>query len=77
MNKKSILTLLAKAERLTGHTPSMAAHVVHKDCLRDDFILSIVERVLSSNSNQEERTEAMLRLLGSYGVGTVVMDRLV
>ena len=77
MNKKNILSLIAKAERLTGHTPSMAAHIVRKDCLEDDFILAMVERVLSSNSNQEERAEAMFRLLGSYGVGTIVMDRLV
>ena len=75
--QKNIRRLLARVERDAGHCPSVASHTVIKNCLEDAYLLSIVETVLSSNSNQYERAEAMCRLLGSYGVGTIVMGRLV
>jgi hypothetical protein len=77
MNQKNLRRTLARVERDAGHTPAMASHIIHKDCLTDPFIAMMVDIVLSRNSNQYERAEAMCRLLGSYGVGTVVMDRLV
>jgi hypothetical protein len=77
MNQKNLRRTLARVTHDAGHCPAMASHVVYKDCLNDPFIEMMVDIVLSSNSNQYERAEAMCRLLGSYGVGTVVMDRLV
>jgi hypothetical protein len=77
MNPKNLRRTLARVERDAGHTPAMASHIIHKDCLDDPFIAMMVDIVLSSNSNQYERAEAMCRLLGSYGVGNIVTGRLV
>jgi hypothetical protein len=57
-------------------TPAMAANVLLKE-MPDPFIEMMVETVLASGTSQQERAEALCRLLGSFGVGSIVEGRLV
>jgi hypothetical protein len=57
--------------------PETSAQQLLKNMKDDAFIGMMVQRVLESGSSQDERAEALCRLLGSYGLGTIVTDRLV
>lgn len=69
--------LLGRVEREDGHTPSLAAYVLLKDTVDDAFVADLVETVLRADTPTRDRAEAMCRLLGTYGVGSVVKGRLV
>lgn len=57
--------------------PETTARQLLANMEADAFIGMMIQQVLDSGSSQDERAEAMCRLLGSYGVGTIVTDRLV
>jgi hypothetical protein len=58
-------------------TPAGAGNVLLKEMETDPFIEMMVETVLAGGTSQQERAEALCRLLGSFGVGSIVEGRLV
>lgn len=77
MTDKKLKQLLDGVVVMGGHTPAMAGQVLYRDILTDRFVAQLLDVVLASNTDQKTRTEAVCRLLGTYGVGTVVEGRLV
>lgn len=66
---------LREVIRSGGTLPELAARTVLKD--DDEFMLELVASVIDSKTSQRQRVEDLCRLLGSYGVGTIVEGRLV
>lgn len=57
-----------------GLTPSEAARTVLLES--DKWVLTLIQEATSSQGTVSTRTEALCRLLGTYGVGTIVHGRI-
>lgn len=68
---------LCQVEEYDGHTPALAAGVLLRTMAEDEWVADMVETVLRGDTSQRERAEAMCRLLGTFGVGSIVEGRLV
>ncbi len=77
MDTKRVKQIIRAVVRDDGHTPAMAGEVLLRDLQDDEFVAMILSECLASSTPQRQRAEAICRLLGTYGVGTVVEGRLV
>jgi hypothetical protein len=77
MKKANYLRAVERVASSGLTVPETTARQLLANMKDDAFIGMMVQLVLESGSSQDERAEAMCRLLGSYGVGTIVTDRLV
>ena len=77
MKKANYLRAVERVASSGLTVPETTARQLLANMKADAFIGMMVQLVLESGSSQDERAEAMCRLLGSYGVGTIVTDRLV
>jgi hypothetical protein len=77
MDTKRVKQIIRAVVRDDGHTPAMAGEVLLRDLQEDRYVAMILSECLASNTPQRQRAEAICRLLGTYGVGTVVEGRLV
>ena len=75
MNTEGTKKTLRQVEIRGGHVPSIAAHSVLTE--GDPLVLLLIEETLDTKNTKAERAEALCRLLGTYGVGTIVAGRLV
>jgi len=68
---------VAWVHRNGGLVASDGAKVLTAEMKQDPFVEMMVQIVLAPNSTNTERAEALCRLLGSFGVGSIVEGRLV
>jgi hypothetical protein len=60
-----------------GLVASDGAKVLTAEMELDPFVGMMVQRILATDTPQTERAETLCRLLGSFGVGTIVHGRMV
>ena len=60
-----------------GLVASDGAKVLTAEMEQDPFVGMMVQRILATDTTQTERAETLCRLLGSFGVGTIVHGRMV
>lgn len=77
MNEKRVKQIIRGVVRDDGHTPALAGEVLLRDLQDYKWVAMILAECLASNTPQQQRAEAICRLLGTYGVGTIVEGRLV
>ena len=77
MNDNRVKQIIRGVVRDEGHTPAIAGEVLLRDLQEDKWVAMILTECLASSTPQRQRAEAICRLLGTYGVGTVVEGRLV
>ena len=66
---------LRKVRDHSGLVPSQTASFLMQ--LEDEYVAYMVDEILSSTTSQQDRTELLCRLLGTFGVGTIVEGRIV
>jgi hypothetical protein len=77
MKKANYLRAIERVASSGLTVPETTARQLLANIKEDAFVGMMIQQVLDSGSSQDERAEAMCRLLGSYGVGTIVTGRLV
>lgn len=60
-----------------GLVPATAARVLRQDMATDQLVAVLVADILASGTRREDRAEALCRLLGTYGLGSIVAGRIV
>ena len=75
MNTEGTKKTLRQVEIRGGYVSSIAAHSVLTG--GDPLVLLLIEETLDTKNTKAERAEALCRLLGTYGLGTIVAGRLV
>ena len=68
---------MTRVHHIGGLVASDGAKVLTAEMEQDPFIVMMVQNILATDSTQTERAEALCRLLGSFGVGSIVEGRLV
>lgn len=77
MKKANYLRAVERIASSGLTVPEMGARQLLENIKGDAFVGMMVQRVLESETSQDERAEALCRLLASYGLGSIVTGRLV
>jgi hypothetical protein len=77
MKKANYLRAVERVASSGLAVPETGARQLLENMKGDAFVGMMVQRVLESGASQDERAEALCRLLASYGLGSVVTGRLV
>lgn len=75
MAVKDVRTYLQHVEATCGHVPAMTAHALLVE--DDEWVMELIDMTLDQKLSKADRADSLCRLLGTYGVGTIVAGRLV